>query len=327
MRAILCPSFGSAESMIWGDAPTPQPAVGEVLIKVAAVGINRADLLQRQGKYPPPPGASDIMGLEVSGEVAELGAETSRWKVGDKVCALLSGGGYAEYVSVPEGQCLLIPSGMSFRDAAALPEAIITVWANLFELAGLKSRETALVHGGSSGIGTTTIQLAKLSGAKIIVTVGSDEKADACRKLGADHAINYKSEDYVEAALRANGGQGVDVVLDMIGGSYVNRNLSVLASFGRHVSIATQQNRMAEIDIRLVMQKRLVITGSTLRARPAVEKARLTREVEQKVWPWVISGQFKPLIYQSYPIKKMAEAHKMMESGAHIGKIVAEVAG
>jgi NADPH2:quinone reductase len=323
MRAILCPS---PDSMLWGESPTPSPSAGEVLVKVAAAGINRADLLQRQGKYPPPAGASEIMGMEVSGEIAALGAGVSRWIIGDRVCALLSGGGYAEYAAVPEGQCLPVPPDLSLRDAAGLPEAVVTVYANLFEAAGLKAGETALVHGGGSGIGTTAIQMAKLAGAKIFVTVGSEEKAEACRKLGADLVVNYKAEDFVEAAARATGGQGVDVVLDMIGGDYVPRNLAALAPFGRHVSIATQRGRTAEIDIRLVMQKRLIITGSTLRARPAPEKARLVAEVDRKIWPWVVSGRLKPLIYRSYTIKNVAEAHKMMESGAHIGKILLETA-
>jgi NADPH2:quinone reductase len=325
MYAMLCPHFGEAEAMQWQLTHTPQPEEGEALIKVAAAGVNRADILQRGGKYPPPPGASNIIGLEVSGEVAALGGKATRWKIGDKVCALLSGGGYAEYVAVPEGQCLPVPSHLSLLDAAALPEAVATVWANLFEAGDLKAGETALVHGGSCGIGTTAIQMAKLHGAKVFVTVGNEEKAEACRRLGADLAINYKSEDFTAAALRANEGQGVNVVLDMIGGDYINRNLGILAPLGRHVSIATQHGRVAAMDLRLVMQKRLVVTGSTLRARPVQEKARLMGEIEKKIWPWVVEGKLKPLIYRVYDIKNAAEAHKVMESGAHIGKIVLEV--
>lgn len=313
--------------MQWTETATPQPTGDEVLIKIAAAGINRADTLQRQGKYPPPDGASHIMGLEVSGAVVEVGNRASRWKIGDKVCALLSGGGYAEYVNAPEGQCLPIPHNLSWGEAATLPETLVTVWANIFESGSLQQGETVLVHGGSSGIGTTAIQMIKLFGAKVFVTVGNEEKAEACRKLGADVVINYKSHDFVEEALKATGGKGVNLVLDMVGGDYVNRNLTALAPFGRHVSIATQQGRTANIDIRLVMQKRLTITGSTIRARPASEKARLVGEIERKVWPWVVSGQLKPLIYQSYPIKNASEAHKVMESGAHIGKIALEVAG
>lgn len=305
--------------------PTSQPVSGEVLIKVAAAGLNRADTLQRQGKYPPPEGASEIMGLEVAGEIVALGPNTSRWEIGDKVCALLSGGGYAEFVNVPEGQCLSIPKNVSMIEAAALPETLVTVWANIFETAALKSGETVLVHGGSSGIGTTAIQMIKLFGAKVFVTVGNDEKAGACRKLGADLVVNHKTQDFTEEVLKATNGRGVDIVLDMVGGDYVSRNLAVLAPFGRHVSIASQQGRNASFDIRMVMQKRLTITGSTIRSRPAAEKARLVGEIREKVWPWVASGQLKPLIYRSYPIKKVAEAHKMMESGAHIGKMVLEV--
>lgn len=312
--------------MVWQEAPTPEPQTGEILVKVMAAGVNRADLMQRQGKYPPPAGASDILGLEVSGEVAALGANTSRWKIGDKVCALLSGGGYAEWVNVPEAHCLPVPANLPLRDAAALPETITTVWANLFEAGGLQSGETALVHGGSSGIGTTAIQMAKLFGAKIIVTVANDEKAEACRQLGADLVINYNRQDFVEAVSTFTNGQGANVVLDMVAGDYINRNLAAMAPFGRHVSIATQQGRVAPVDFRLVMQKRLTITGSTLRGRSISEKARLMAEIEQKVWPRVASGQFKPLIYQAYPIKNAPEAHKMMESGAHIGKILLEVA-
>jgi putative PIG3 family NAD(P)H quinone oxidoreductase len=326
MHAIVCATFGAAEVLQWAEVPTPQPEAGEVLIKVAAAALNRADLLQRQGKYPPPEGASEILGLEVSGTIAALGEGVSSWNIGDKVCALLSGGGYAEYAVAAEGQCLPVPSCLSMTEAAALPEALVTVWANVFEAAKLKPGETVLAHGGGSGIGTTAIQMVKLFGAKILVTVGSEDKAEACRKLGADLVINYKAEDFVAAALTATKGRGVDVVLDMIGGDYVNRNLALLAPFGRHVSIATQQGSVAPVDVRLVMQKRLTITGSTLRGRPAAEKARLVAEIERNVWPWVVSGKLKPLIYGVYPIKNAVEAHKMMESGAHLGKIALEVA-
>lgn len=304
----------------------PQPSSGEVLIKIAAAGVNHADLLQRKGKYPPPQGASEILGLEVAGEVSALGPKTSRWKVGDKVCALLSGGGYAEYVAVSEEHCLAIPACLSMREAAALPEAVATVWANLFQAAKLTPADTVLAHGGSSGIGTTAIQMVKLFGAKIFVTVGSEAKAEACRKLDADLVINYKTEDFVERVLQATNGQGTNIVLDMVGGDYVNRNLAALAPLGTHISIATQQGRMASVDLRLVMQKRLTLTGSTLRARPNDEKARLIDEIRQNVWSWVAGGKLKPLIYQCFSIKNAAEAHKVMESGAQIGKIVLEAA-
>lgn len=325
MHAIICPEFGPPDVLRWEKADTPQPKVGEILIKISYAGLNRADLMQRQGKYPPPEGASSIMGMEVSGEVAAVGTGVQRWKIGDKVCALLSGGGYAEFATAPEGQCLPIPANLSLREAAALPEALATVWANVFESGGLKAGESVLVHGGSSGIGTTAIQMAKLFGAKIFVTVGNEEKAEACRRLGADLVINYQTNDFVAEVENATGKRGVDVVLDMVGGDYVNRNLSVLAPHGRHVSIATQKGRMANVDIGLLMRKRAILTGSTLRGRSIEEKSRIIAEIEKKVWPWVAEGKLKSLVYKSYPIKNAAEAHKMMESGAHIGKIALEV--
>ncbi|HEU0117776.1 MAG TPA: NAD(P)H-quinone oxidoreductase [Alphaproteobacteria bacterium] len=315
----------SPEELVYAETPMPSPKDGEVLIRVAAAGINRADILQRQSKYPPPPGASNVMGMEVSGEIAAVGQGVKRWKAGDKVCALIEGGGYAEYAVAREGQCFPVPKNISMIEAAALPEALVTVYANLFD-GTVKAGETILVHGGSSGIGTTAIQMAKLFGVKIFVTAGSDEKCEACRKLGADLAINYKTEDFVAAVEKATGGQGVNAVLDMVGGDYVNRNLATLASFGRHISIATQQGKNATVDFRLIMQKRAVVTGSTLRGRSPEEKARLCREVEAKVWPWVEKGQLKPLIYKTFPIKNALDAHKMMESSAHIGKITLEVA-
>jgi putative PIG3 family NAD(P)H quinone oxidoreductase len=265
--------------------------------------------------------------MEIAGEVVAVGGNVRRWKVGDRLCALLSGGGYAQYATAHEGLCLAIPPHLSMVEAAVLPEAIVTVWANVFETAGLSPGETILVHGGASGIGTTAIQMVKLHGAKIFVTAATDEKISACRKLGADLAINYKTEDFVSVVDRETAGRGVDVVLDMVGGDYIVRNLACLAQHGRHVSIATQKGREATIDLRLVMQKQLTLTGSTLRGRNVGQKARLVREVEGKVWPWVTSGAFKPLIYMVYPIKNAAGAHKMMESGAHIGKIALEVAG
>ncbi len=326
MYAILCRGYGGPEVLAWVESPMPIMGVGEVLIKVAAAGVNRADILQRQGKYPPPEGASHIMGMEVSGEVVATAPDVQRWKVGDKVCALLSGGGYAEYVAAPEGQCLPLPQNISMIEAASLMETIVTVWANVFETAGLRKDETILVHGGSSGIGITAIQLAKIFGAKIFVTAGNDEKCFACQSLGADLAINYHDEDFVSAIMTATNKRGVDVVLDMIGGDYVTRNLSVLAPFGRHVSIATQKGSSVTVDMRQIMQKRLTLTGSTLRARPGEEKARLVREVEQNIWPLVEEKRFKSLIYQVVPIKNASEAHKVMESSAHIGKIILEVA-
>lgn len=298
-----------------------------MLIKTAAAGINRADLLQRQGKYPPPAGSSEILGMEVSGTIAALGKNVARWKIGDKVCALLSSGGYAEYVTAPDGQCLPVPANLSLNEAASLPECVITVWANLFETGKLQAGETVLVHGGGSGVGTMAIQMVKLHGAKIFVTAGSEEKCTACKKLGADLTINYKKEDFAEAILRATNKSGIDIVLDMVGGDYVARNLSILAPQGRHISIAVQGGKGTLIDLWLIMRKRLILTGSTLRHRDQAEKARLVAEVVEKAWPWVAQGKLKPLIYKAFPIKNAAEAHKMMESGSHIGKIVLEVGG
>lgn len=326
MSAIQCRGYGGPEVLFWTESPMPSFEAGDVLIKVTAAGVNRADILQRQGKYPPPKGASHIMGMEVSGEVIAVGRDVKRWMVSDKVCALLSGGGYAEYVVAPEGQCLPVPSNLSMIEAASLIETIITVWANVFETAALKPKETILLHGGSSGIGITAIQLVKLFGAYIFVTAGNDEKCMACQSLGADLAINYHDDDFVSAVLSETNKRGVDVVLDMIGGDYVARNLSVLAPFGRHVSIATQKGSSITVDMRTIMQKQLMLTGSTLRARSAEEKARLVGEVEKNVWPLVLSGKFKPLIYMAVPINNAAEAHKVMESSQHIGKIILEVA-
>lgn len=325
MRAIVCRGHGGPEVLQWTECPVPLVAPGEVLIKVKAAGLNRADIYQRQGRYPPPQGASALLGMECSGEIAAVGAGVKRWKVGAKVCALLAGGGYAEYVNVPEGQVLPVPDNVSLVDAAALPECLVTVWANVFETGAFKPHETILVHGGSSGIGTAAIQMVKIYGGSIIVTAGSDEKCDACRKLGADLVINYKTEDFVGIIERETDLGGVNVVLDMIGGEYLDKNLLVMAPFGRHISISTQQGPKAMLDLRIVMKKRLVLTGSTIRARPPEEKARLVKAIEEKVWPWVISGQYKPLIHKVFPIKEAAEAHKVMESSAHIGKMVLEV--
>ena len=325
MSFIACQTFGAPEVLVLASRPLPVVGEGEVRIKVAAAGVNRADLLQRRGKYPQPSGASDILGLEVAGVVESLGAGADRWRVGDRVCALLAGGGYAEYVTVPALHCLPVPEALSLTEAAALPEALVTVYANLCEAGGLKPGDNMLIHGGSSGIGTTAIQWAKHEGARVLTTVGSQEKAEACLKLGADLAIAYKQEDFVERVLSATSGRGVDIVLDMIGGAYVNRNLTALALGGRHISIATQSGALAEIDIRLVMQKRLILTGSTLRGRDRAEKSRLIAAIEAKIWSSVASGKIKPVIYQTFPLKNASQAHKALESGAHIGKIVLEV--
>lgn len=322
--AISAP--GGAEVLQWVERPMPEPGEDEVLVKIAAAGVNRADVLQRQGNYPPPEGApQDIPGMEIAGEIAGVGKNVQRWKAGDKVCALLSGGGYAEYATVPEGQCLPVPKKLSMIEAASLPEGVITVWANLFEAGLLGPAQTALIHGGSSGIGTIAIAMAKTYGAKVFATAGSEEKCDACRKLGADLAINYKTDDFVAVIERETQGKGVHVVLDMVGGDYVTRNLSVLAPEGRHVSIAVQSGRVASVDLWLVMRKRLILTGSTLRHRSRTDKARLVRAVEEKIWPWINEAKIKPLIYKTFSIKQAGDAHKVMESGVHIGKIVLEV--
>ena len=322
---LECRGFGGPEVFHWAERPILIPAADEVLIKIAAAGVNRADILQRQGRYPPPPGSSDIIGMEVAGEVAAVGKDVRRWKIGDKICALLGGGGYAEYATVPETHCLPMSHGISMIEAAGLVEAVITVWANVFEGGALQPGETALVHGGSSGIGTTAIQMIKLLASKVFVTVGNEEKAEACRKLGADLVVDYKKEDFVEAVKRQTAGQGVNVVLDMVGGDYVARNISLLAPAGRHVSIAVPGGRTASVDLFEIMQKRLVLTGSTLRHRSKEEKARLIKVVEAKIWPFVVANKLKPLIYRTFPIKNAGEAHKVMESGHHIGKMVLEV--
>jgi NADPH2:quinone reductase len=325
MNAITFIAAGPPSVLQLTTVPLPVISNDEVLIKVAAAGLNRADLMQRQGKYPPPPGASDILGMEVAGTIVATGSAVARWKIGDKVCALLAGGGYGEYAAAPGRHCLPVPENLSMIEAAALIEAVVTVYANLFETGGLQPGDTALVHGGASGIGTTAIQMVRYSGSSIIVTAGSERKIEACYDLGANFVVDYTIEDFVLAAKKATNNRGVSVVLDMVGGSYINRNLDALAFKGRHVSIATQSGSKAEVDIRLVMQKQLILTGSTLRGRDKAEKGRLIAEVEDKFWPGVAKGKIKPVIYQALPLKNAAEAHKVMESGAHIGKIVLEV--
>ncbi|MDB5491071.1 MAG: Quinone oxidoreductase [Micavibrio sp.] len=297
--------------------PVPQAKSGEVLIRVTASGVNRPDLLQRIGKYPPPPGITDIPGLEVSGEIVE--SLDPQWRPGDKVCALLSGGGYAEYVTAPAGQCLPVPSILSMPEAAALPETVFTVWNNVFVRGQLKPGETLLIHGGGSGIGTTAIQMAKAHGAKVFVTAGTDEKCRTCMNLGADRAVNYKTQDFVEEF------SGIDVVLDMVGGDYIARNLKILNTDGRHVSIATMQSATAEIDLRQIMQKRIVLTGSTLRPRSVGEKTALATGIRNTVWPWVETGKLKPLIHATFPLADAQKAHDLLESGAIAGKIVLTV--
>jgi NADPH2:quinone reductase len=322
MRAIEIVAPGGAEVLRIATLPIPRPGAGEVLIRTVAAGINRADLLQRQGHYPPPPGASPILGMELSGHIAELGpGTTSRWRVGDVVCALLGGGGYAEYCAVPEGQCMAVPTGVSIRDAAALPEAVITVWANLFEPRRLFPGNRFLVQGGSSGIGTMAIQMARAFGAKVATTAGSDEKCSLCLGLGADAAINYKGDWAAELAQWAQP-HGIDAILDMIGGDYFPMHIDLLATGGRLVHIATSRGSKVTVDLRSIMMKRLLITGSTLRSRSIEEKSALARGVEQQVWPLFANGQIHPVVDSAFPLEQAAEAHRLMESGRHSGKII-----
>jgi NADPH2:quinone reductase len=302
--------------------PLPQPKAGEVLIRVAAAGVNRPDVLQRKGLYPAPPGASDIPGLEVAGVVVALGEGVTDPALGARVCALLAGGGYAEYTTAPAVQCLPAPSQLALEEAAALPETFFTVWFNVFERARLRSGETLLVHGGSSGIGTSAILLGKAFGARLIVTAGTAAKCAACRELGADHAINYHEQDFVEATLRATDGRGADVILDMVGGDYVARNIAAAATNARIAVIAHQGGAKAEIDLRPLMVKRLQISASTLRAQSVESKGRLAAALRQHVWPLFATKRLKPLIHARVPLADAAAAHKLMESGAHIGKIV-----
>ncbi len=322
MTAIAIRAPGGPEMLVPEERPMPVPGPEEILVKVAAAGVNRPDVMQRMGLYPPPKGAPDIPGLEIAGTVAACGAGVSRWKVGDRVTALVVGGGYAQYCLAFADHALLIPPGMSPAEAAAMPETVFTVWHNVFERGGLKSGETLLVHGGSSGIGTTAIQLAKNFGARVITTAGSAEKCDACRKLGADVAVNYKSEDFVAATKDATRGKGADVILDMVGGDYIERNYEAAAVEGRIVQIAFQASPKATVNFTRLMVKRLHHTGSTLRARAKEDKAAIARAVEAKVWPLVAAGKVRPVMDKSFPLTEAAAAHARMESSQHIGKIV-----
>ncbi|BCS33413.1 NAD(P)H quinone oxidoreductase [Luteitalea sp. TBR-22] len=322
MPAVEIREFGGPEVLTLVDRPVPVPGPGEVLIHVAAAGVNRPDVFQRKGAYAPPPGTSDLPGLEVAGTIVARGADVSRWQDGDQVCALLAGGGYAGYVVAPAGQCLPRPAGLSMVEAAAVPETFFTVWTNVFERGALRPGESLLVHGGTSGIGTTAIQLAVRHGATVLATAGSPAKCAACESLGAARAFDYRQVDFVEAVREATGGRGVDVILDMVGGEYVGRNLSVLADDGRLVQIALLQGAKATIDVGVIMRRRLTFTGSTLRPRPVAEKARLAAALEQHVWPWLEAGAVRPQIFRTFPLAEAAAAHALMESSAHIGKIV-----
>ena len=303
------------------ERPVPRPGEGELLIRVEAAGINRPDVMQRLGLYPPPPGAPTILGLEVAGTVV-AGDEA---RVGERVCALVVGGGYAQYCAAPAAQCLPVPAGYSMAEAAALPETFFTVWTNLFQLGGAKGGDRVLVHGGTSGIGTTAILLGQVFGLEIIVTAGSEEKCAAALSIGAGHAIDYRGEDFVAEVKRITCGAGVAIVLDMVGGDYLARNLACLAEEGRHVSIAVQRGPMAELPLWEVMRKRLVLTGSTLRARPAAFKAALAAELKREVWPHLESGALRPIVHAAFPLAQAADAHRLMESGEHVGKIVLDV--
>jgi NADPH2:quinone reductase len=320
MTAIAIREPGGPEVLVPERIAVPQPGTGQILIKVAAAGVNRPDVSQRLGHYPPPPGAPLTPGLEVAGEVVGLGEGVRRYRLGDKVCVLVPGGGYAEYCVAAEDNALPIPSGLSTEEAAGIPETYFTVWTNVFQRGGLKAGETLLVHGGTSGIGSTAIMLAKAFGAKVIATAGSEDKCTACLRLGADRAINYRSHDFVEVMkdekLEAN------VILDMVGGDYVGRNLKVAAMHGRIVQISFQKGSKVEVDLLPVMVKRLTFTGSTLRPRSVAEKAEIARELEAKVWPLLAEGKCKPVIHARFPLAEAAKAHALMESGVHVGKII-----
>jgi putative PIG3 family NAD(P)H quinone oxidoreductase len=322
MIAIEIREPGGPEVLVPVERPTPEAATGDVLIKVAAAGVNRPDVLQRRGRYPPPPGASDIPGLEVAGTIAAVGDTVAGWKIGDQVCALVAGGGYAEYCVAPAPQCLAVPRGVDLTAAAAIPETFFTVWTNVFERGHLRAGESILVHGGSSGIGTTAIQLARALGSRVFATAGSAEKCAACEALGAEKCLNYREVDFVDAVKELTGGRGVDVVLDMVGGEYVARNIDVLATEGRLVQIGTLGGATATINVGAIMVRRLTLTGSTLRARPVADKAGIAAAVRDRVWPLFESGTVKPIVHATFPLRDAAAAHRLMESSTHIGKIV-----
>jgi putative PIG3 family NAD(P)H quinone oxidoreductase len=325
MMAVVAPQPDGAEELALVERPVPRPGVDEVLIKVAAAGVNRPDILQRRGLYPPPPGAPDILGLELAGDVVEAG-QGAEELVGRQVCALVAGGGYAQYCVAPIGTCLFVPEAITLIEAAAMPETLFTVWINLFERGFAADGDWVLVHGGTSGIGTMAIALGRLFGLKLVVTCGTDEKCARALELGAQAAINYRTQDFVEESRRLTADAGFNVVLDMVGGDYVPRNLKVLADEGRHVSIATQRGAKAEISISDVMRRRLILTGSTLRARSIEFKTMVADEIAKTVWPYVEGGRLKPVIDSTFPLNQAAAAHARMEAGEHVGKIVLEVA-
>jgi len=324
MRAIAISEPGGPEVLALTEIPDPSPGPADLLVRVAAAGINRADSVQRQGFYPPPPGAPDTPGLEVAGEVAAIGEGVADWSVGDRVCALLAGGGYAEYAVAAAAECLPVPDDMAFSAAAGLPETVLTVWSNVMDRAAAQPGETILVHGGSSGIGTTAIQMLKAWGCTVFATAGSAEKVEACLSLGADRCVNYREQDFVAELLEASGGLGVDVILDMVGGDYVDRNVQLAAADGRIVNIAYLQGSKVEVNLMPIMLKRLTLTGSTLRAREPVFKAALVAAVRERAWPWLDSGKLRPIIHRVFPFTEAGEAHRVMEASSHIGKLILE---
>ncbi len=325
MQAIEIAKPGDPEVLQETQRLVPQAGSGEVLIEVAAAGVNRPDVLQRKGIYPPPPGASDIPGLEVSGTIVAVGSGVTRWKTGERVCALVTGGGYAEYVCAPAPQCLPVPDGVSMLEAAGLPETFFTVWINVFDRARLAPGETLLVQGGSSGIGVTAIQLARAFGHEVYVTAGSDEKCRRCEEIGATRAINYRTADFVQVVREATAGRGVNVILDMVGGDYVPRELDCLADDGRLVLIAFLGGTRATLDMTDILRRRLTLTGSTLRPRPVEIKAAVAKALEERVWPLIEAGKIKPVVYRTFPLAQAAQAHALMESSAHVGKLLLEV--
>ncbi|WP_438487120.1 NAD(P)H-quinone oxidoreductase [Streptomyces sp. S186] len=325
MRAITIPEPGGPEALVWAEVPDPQPAEGEVLIEVAASAVNRADLLQRQGFYDPPPGASPYPGLECAGRIAAVGPGVHGWAVGDEVCALLSGGGYAEKVAVPAGQVLPLPPGIDLVTAAALPEVACTVWSNVFMIAHLRPGETLLVHGGASGIGTMAIQLAKAVGARVAVTAGGPEKLARCAELGADILIDYREQDFVQEIRKATEGRGADVILDIIGAKYLQRNVKALAVAGRLAIIGLQGGVKAELNLAALISKRAAITGTGLRARPVSEKSAIVAAVREHVWPLIGNGQVRPIVDRTLPMAEAAEAHRVLDASSHFGKVILTV--
>ena len=325
MRYVEIREPGPPDVLHMVEGPLPQAKAGEVLVEVAYAGVNRPDCLQRAGAYPPPADASPVPGLEIAGRVAALGDGVTQWKIGDEVCALTPGGGYAQYCTTPAGFCLPLPPGLSMREAACVPETYFTVWYNLFERIRFDAGESVLIHGGTSGIGLTAIQLCKAFGATVFTTAGSDDKVAFCRAMGAEHALNYKTQDWAAELWKLTGKKGVNVVLDMVGGDYVQKNLRSLASDGRMSQIAFVQSSVVEIDMRLIMMKRLVVTGSTLRASPSSRKVALAQALREKVWPLFGEGKLKVVIAQTYPLAEAAKAHALMESGTLVGKIALQV--